>query len=405
MTVSARPVVLLRLYHHGGIGVVRTLGRLGVPVHAIHHDPRAPAARSRYLREVLKWDLDEMSNDESLGFVLDTGRRIGGPPVLIAADDTAQAFVAHNAAALHDAFTFPQQPEGLAQRLYSKRGLYELCLEHDIPAPRTTFPESRDEARGAIEDATFPLMLKPIDKVRFQRRNGIPMFIAREASEALTAYDRLEDAAARNLMLQEFIPGPTSSVYEYTGYFDEYSELLFGAGGPKLRQYPIRIGTTCFGEVRSNPEIEAVTQRFVKSLGYCGVLDVGYRYDARDGRYKLLDAHPRVGANFRQCVGVSGLDVVQAMYRHLTDQPVPRDVPAEGRVWWVENYDVAAAIDSWKAREMPLRHWARSLRSVDEPAWFDRQDPGPFRAICLGAIRAVASKAVAAVEGPGSDAP
>jgi predicted ATP-grasp superfamily ATP-dependent carboligase len=392
MSGAQRPVLLLKLYYHGGIGVVRTLGRLGVPVYAIHADPSVPAARSRYLREVLKWDLDSAPNSASLEFVLDAGRRIGGPPVLVAADDTAQAFVADNAEPLRQVFTFPHQPHGLTDRLYSKRGLYELCLEHDVPAPRTSFPDSRDEAREAIEKATFPLLLKPIDKVRFERRNGIRMFIARDANEALEAYDRLEEPAAPNLMLQDYLPGPSSSVWVFTGYFDEQCELVFGAGGTKLRQYPIHVGTTCFGDVRSNPELEAVTARFVKALGYSGVYDCGYRYDARDGRYKLLDAHPRVGANFRQCVGRNGLDVVQAMYLHLTGEPVPRDVPAEGRVWWVENYDLAAAVDSRREGGLPLHRWVASLGRVDEPAWFDREDLAPFRAMCRGAAGAVGRK-------------
>src|SRR5215213_3512499 len=69
---TARPVLMLKLYYHGGIAAVRTLGRLGVPVYAIHDDARAPAARSRYLREVLEWDFDGTPGAESVEFVLET---------------------------------------------------------------------------------------------------------------------------------------------------------------------------------------------------------------------------------------------------------------------------------------------------------------------------------------------
>ena len=41
----------------------------------------------------------------------------------------------------------------------------------------------------------------------------------------------------------------------------------------------------------------------MKELGYRGILDIGYRYDARDGRYKVLDVNPRIGATFRLFVG------------------------------------------------------------------------------------------------------
>ena len=202
-----------------------------------------------------------------------------------------------------------------------------------------------------MERATFPLVLKPIDVVRFRQRNDLAMYIAEDRVDALAAYDRLEDPAAPNVMLQEYIPGPSSSVWVFTGYFDSRSNLVFGAGGTKVRQYPIGTGTTCFGVVQSNPEMEAVTARFVKALGYSGVFDCGYRYDAADGRYKLLDVNPRLGSNFRQCVGRNGLDVARALYLDLTDQAVPSDIPAEGRVWWVENIDIAAAVEARVAGE------------------------------------------------------
>ncbi len=88
--------------------------------------------------------------------------------------------------------------------------------------------------------------------------------------------------------------------------------------------------------------MEEVTGSFVKALGYRGVFDCGYRYDPRDGHYKMLDVNPRMGSNFRQCVGADGMDVVQAMYLDLAGHPLPREEPAEGRVWWVENRDMCS---------------------------------------------------------------
>jgi D-aspartate ligase len=391
---TARPVLMFRLWYHGGIGAVRSLGRLGVPVHAVHDDARVPAARSRYLQEVLQWDFDGTPSAESVDFLLEAGRRIGGSPILLVADDPAQRFVSEHADALDEVFTFPRQPAELNQRLYSKRGMYDLCLEHGVATPLTSFPQSRDEAREALERATFPLVLKPIDVVRFRRRNNLAMYIAEDRVDALAAYDRLEDPTTPNVMLQEYIAGPSSSVWVFTGYFDSRSDLVFGAGGTKVRQYPIRTGTTCFGVVKSNPEMEAVTARFVKALGYSGVFDCGYRYDAADGRYKLLDVNPRLGLNFRQCVGRNGMDVARALYLDLTDQAVPSDMPAEGRVWWVENLDIAAALDAGVARELSPRRWAGSLRRVDEPAWFARDDLAPFRAMCASTAGAIGRQLV-----------
>jgi predicted ATP-grasp superfamily ATP-dependent carboligase len=398
------PAVVLNLYYHGGVGVVRTLGRLGVAVHAVHRDASVPAARSRYVRELVEWDTDARDPEATVERLLSLGRRLGERAVLVVCHDAGQAFVDTHAHRLSARFTFPHRDPELTRRLISKRGLFELCREHGVPTPEAAFPRDRDEVRAALEDAAFPLVLKPIDSGRFSARHGIRMVIARDAAEALDAWDRFAEPGDPNLMLQEHLPGESSSVWVFTGYFDAQAELVFGAGGTKLRQYPVDTGTTCFGDVRREPELELTVRRFVKRLGYHGVFDCGFRRDPRDGRYKLLDVNPRVGANFRQCVGRRGLDVVRAMYLDLAGHPVPHDVAAEGRTWWVENYDAAGALELRRAGRLPLRGWLASLRRVDEPAWFDVRDPAPFAAM-IGASALAARRRTRAGPGPSAGDP
>src|SRR5262249_5804598 len=53
-TISSPPVLVLadnpNVFHHGSVGVIRSLGRLGVPVYAVTTDRFTPVAASRYLR-------------------------------------------------------------------------------------------------------------------------------------------------------------------------------------------------------------------------------------------------------------------------------------------------------------------------------------------------------------------
>src|SRR3990172_3381338 len=100
----------------------------------------------------------------------------------------------------------------------------------------------------------------------------------------------------------------------FNGYFDSSSRCLFGLTGRKLRQYPPYTGVTSLGVCERNETVTKLTLRLMTAIGYRGALDIGYRYDARDGRYKLLDANPRVGMTFRLFVDTEGLDVVRALY-------------------------------------------------------------------------------------------
>src|SRR5207248_9926596 len=137
------------------------------------------------------------------------------------------------------------------------------------------------------------------------------------------AYARMEDPAAPNLMLQEYIPGADDTIWMFNGYFDEGSECRAAFTGRKLRQHPIHTGATSLGLQTANDTVARLTTGFMKAVGYRGILDVGYRYDARDGLYKLLDPNPRIGQTFRLFVDADGMDVARYAYLHLTGQPLP----------------------------------------------------------------------------------
>jgi predicted ATP-grasp superfamily ATP-dependent carboligase len=135
---------------------------------------------------------------------------------------------------------------------------------------------------------------------------------------------------------------------------------------------------TSLGLLVRNHEVDAMTRRFLSAIGYRGIVDLGYRYDARDGRYKLLDVNPRIGATFRLFVDRNGLDVARALYRDLTGQPVEPVEPVAGRKWLVENYDVASSLRYARDRRLTARGWAGSFRGVEETAWFAKDDVVPF---------------------------
>jgi predicted ATP-grasp superfamily ATP-dependent carboligase/SAM-dependent methyltransferase len=381
------PAVVLKLYHHGSLGAVRTLGRLGVPVFGVHEDQRAPTPRSRYLRETLEWNIDTARDDASVEKLLGFAARIGGRPVLITTDDRSGDFLADNAEALRDAYRFPDQPAGLTRALADKESLYGLCLEHGIPAPHTAFPKSRRELLEMLPDASYPLVLKGIDAWRLERRCGLRLAIVHDESELLERYDFMEDPESPNLMVQEYIPGDPQTVWMLDGYFDADSECRVAFTGQKLRQYPAYTGMTSLGICRPNPQVQEMTRDFMKRLGYRGVLDLGYRFDARDGLYKLLDVNPRLGATFRLFAGADDMDMVRALYLDATGQPIPPSEAVDGRKWVVENYDLRSSVTYWRDGELKPLDWLRSFRGVNEAGWLALDDPKPFAAMARESVR------------------
>jgi D-aspartate ligase len=382
---TTTPIVIFGLsrgiFHHGALGIARSAGRLGIPVHRIARERWAPARMSRYSRG---WSRipDRAGTAEIIEFLHDCSGSVGRA-LLIPIDDAASVFVDEHAQALEPYFLFPRQPAGLAQALSSKREMYELCRRHEIPTPASAFPESEAELLEYAEQGSFPTVLKCIN-AGDAPPEAPRVAIVEDRDQMLAAYRRMESPERPNLMVQEYVPGKPETIWMFNGYFDERSACRVGFTGKKIRQTPPYTGATTLGVCLPNQAVEDATVRLMAAVGYRGILDIGYRFDQRDGKYKLLDVNPRIGGTFRLFVGENGLDVLRTMYLDLTGQEVPRTTLSEGRRWIVEPWDLASSLTYWRRGDITLGEWLRSLRHVREDAWFAADDPLPFLSLWAG---------------------
>jgi predicted ATP-grasp superfamily ATP-dependent carboligase/ubiquinone/menaquinone biosynthesis C-methylase UbiE len=398
-------VVVLRADHYSALGVMRSLGRLGVRVYAVHRDPHASALASRYCAGHLTWDLDSQPADASIDFLLAVAATRGGRPILVPTNDETALFVARNADRLRRAFRFQDNPATLVESLYDKKAMCLLAQKLGIPTPQTLFPTCRDEVVEHARTARFPLMLKGSDGIRLSHRTGLKMVIVKSPAELLAHYDRMEDAGRPDLMLQEYIPGGEDAQWMWNGYLDPQAGCRFGITGRKLRQTPVYTGMTSLGVCLPNEDVAAWTEKLAAAVGYRGILDIGYRYDRRDGRYKLLDVNPRLGATFRLFVGGDGMDVVRALYLDLTGQAIPASAPRYGRKWFVEDLDLESSVRYHRDGVLGVGDWLRSFRGVEESAWFAVDDVRPLLAMLAATGSRVVRKAVRSGRGALADLP
>ena len=126
---TATPAVVLKLgdnpLDHGGLGAVRSLGRLGVPVYAVDRAPGTPPLASRYLRGRWLWQPDPDDVGQVLEGLTRLGEQIGRPSVVIPTDDLSAVFLAEQGADLRPSFLFPVQPADLPRRVVDKLSLSE----------------------------------------------------------------------------------------------------------------------------------------------------------------------------------------------------------------------------------------------------------------------------------------
>ena len=386
MTESRQPPIAIVRAEPGvlpGLGVARTLGRLGVPVALLYANAGAAAARSRYVTARSSWDpVGELS------VAIETLRRtvepLGAGALLVPTDDMMAVWVDRHADELRAAgFRFAAQPRGLVERLVSKSAMRDVASELGIATPSVEVPVDWNEAFDVAERIDLPVVLKKREPLAGSSASSVEIF--QERASLRRSLERRAETEGCNVLFQEFIPGGPSSVWMCNAYFDGTSSWRFGATGRKLRQWRPYTGWTTLGVCEPNPDVRELTELLAKGTGYRGVIDIGFRYDARDGRYLLLDVNPRVGATFRLFAAPDGNDVVRAMYRDLRGDELAGATVRAGRRWIVETHDIAASVAHLRDHSLTLGGWVASLRGVEEVAVFAADDPLPFVA-CLFAF-------------------
>jgi D-aspartate ligase len=354
---TTTPAVVLKLdpnvMHHGGLGVIRSLGRIGVPVYGVHEGPLAPAANSRYLQGRCFWQPGADDAGAIADGLVQLADRIGRPAVLLPTDDAGAIFLAEHGARLRSRFIFPDPPRDLPRQVAGKFSLHELCRELGIPSPAAAVPATAAAAREFAAQAGYPLIAK------------------------------LTTPWASSLRSTSILTGPAELDDAFHGYCDATSLCRPAFTGVKERSYPAHAGLTSLGRSEPNAELRDQVTQLLSKLGYQGLLDLDLRLDRRDGRYKLLDFNPRLGAQFRLFATAGGLDLATAAYLDLTGQPAGDTEQAPGRRFVVENYDPLGALGYWRRGELSPAGWLASLRGISEAAWFARDDLRPFGLMCL----------------------
>ena len=370
--------------HHGTLGIIRSLGSVGVPVYAVFEDRFVPAAFSRFLTGSFIWNPDETDDGAILAGLQAIGRQIGRRAVIIPTSDHASIFIEDHAATLGASFRLPVQRPGLCRSLADKRRLDDICRAAGVPCPASFFPEAEPELRSAAEWLGFPLLVKLAEPWRRPRPAGLSStVIVWTLDDLLDIFRLAQGPPGLRLVVQEHIPSEHDRDAMFAGYCDAASRCLIGLTGEKLRSYPPLAGMTAASRSTDNPELRQLAERFLAQIEYHGIMDLEFRHDARDGRYKLLDFNPRVGAQFRLYENGAGIDVVRAMHLDLSGREVPQSRMLSKRCLIVENYELRVLSTYRRTRQLTWREWLRSIEGKREYGWFSRYDLLPGLMIWL----------------------
>lgn len=373
------PVVVAGAYQTGVV-LMRNLARRGVEVSCIDNDGRMPGFKTVYGKAYLCPDPDR-NPAAWVDFMQNLGRRMGRRPVMIPSSDRFIVGMGRYASDLEPFFVFARASVAAQSLLATKQRQYEIAGEHGLPVPRTRFVCSLDQLAAFAGEARFPCLLKPVHFMEWRRfPKGHPLYfekvtVAQSVGQLLDAY-RLAASVTPEVVVQEVIQGPDTAKSVYLSCYGKTGERLGYCVLRQLRTDPINFGSASLVEPLSDPEADAVCDRFLRSLGYVGLCEIELKRDVRDGKLMMIEANPRYSVT-SDAAAYLGVDLGWLHYLDLIGQPV---TPVEPEVrdfrHIVLRRDAAAFLSYMRAGLLTWKGFARSYRS---PVAFFDLDPHDWR--------------------------
>lgn len=227
--------------------------------------------------------------------------------LLIATSDLYVKLVAEEKGLLEKYYVFNYPDIELVNNLLIKEKFYDIYQDMGIDMPKTfIFPCNQNKNINEIKEyfKEYPLIIKPSDGVEYHSLEDTSLakvYKAHTEEELEKIIKKIEKAGYnKNLIIQEFIPGDDSALFDSIFYVgkDKKAKLATFAQIGLQEHTPTGIGNCTvlvngFDEHGYKEEIIDRLKEFIEKIGYQGFAEFDMKYDARDGKYKVLEINPR----------------------------------------------------------------------------------------------------------------
>ncbi len=302
-----------------GLAVVRALGRNGIPVYGVG-DRDQLVGRSRWHMRAPGGAIEETSDGERVAAYL-RGLPFERTVLFPCSDEWASALASlpPETTANHSA---PVAPARVLRALVDKARFAAAAGEFEVPTPRTVRASCPSDLEALEEADLSALFFKPTNSQLFSRRFGVKAMRARGRAEAIELLARVDDAGLE-VLLQEYIPGPPTDHIFLDGYVDRGGVMRACLARRRLRMYPPEFGNSTMSVTmpldQAGPAVESLG-RLLTGIGYNGLFDAEFKYDHRDGQFKVLEVNARPWWQL-EIAAASGLDLCLMAYRDALGLP------------------------------------------------------------------------------------
>lgn len=347
--MPSNPGIIVLGGHVQGLGILRILGKFGIPGILIDNTSINIARHSSFCSKFIK-----VSDKDILHLLFEIGSRETRYRnwVIFPTNDFYLMTISQNKERLEEYFIVASDTWLKVKEFYNKINTYKLAEKIGVPFPKSYFPQDLPSLSSI--DIQYPCLLKPAVVFNFYKKTKKKALICRNRKELLLNYKRaVKLIPSDEIIIQEIIPGNSNNQYSACFLFLRGKVVTY-LTACRLRQHPIDFGNaSTYVEVISVPKIKEYGELILEASGYDGLCEVEFKLDERDNTFKLLEVNARTwkwhaiaehsntpflksyydylsGCDIQQTLGFS-----EASFRHaLTDFPTQLMLMFRGERGW-----------------------------------------------------------------------
>ena len=276
---------------------------------------------------------------------------------------------------------------------YDKEATFDHCKKVGIDCPATFSDYNEADLLAIANDLKYPAVIKA------RSGSGVKSGLryANNQRELLEKYHEISQLIIENNregyanpIIQEFIPG---YVHDACVLFENGKALVVLTQIRHL-MYPIYGGVGAINYTTHNKELADVAVRLIESLDWTGPAEVEFKYDERDGKYKLIEINPKLWGTLDLSIQ-SGVSFPKLIRDLLMGKPVTQPEYQSGNCYYFlfPQTSLAAlqSISKFKGKNL-------SVKNIDIKKKFndvDWGDPKPLLGRILQTIFKVISGKIA----------
>ncbi|MDN3639987.1 hypothetical protein QWY82_14385 [Simiduia curdlanivorans] len=254
---------------------------------------------------------------------------------------------------------------------------YNVCEKIGVPYPKTLNVRCNSDL-DKIELLDFPLLVKPstrkdltLDVFRTLYLDNLDQFIKNRKKLASFLSKDVE------FIVSEFIPGDDTNIFAYTCFRSQDGKILNEWTGKKLTQYPDNYGIFSSASNEAPDVVAEQGRALVHALDAFGIVEPEFKFDFRDGKYKLMETNLR-SMMWHRLGSVSGVKLQEAQYKYALGLKV--DKHQQNKVDKIHLVLMLHEFPNLIARKGYWKHFKYNVFGAEKREWaiFDSSDLKPF---------------------------